>query len=512
MARDLSAGESKVFYRLLQTVRTKAYRNVIRNQYFEAKRALHNIGPSIPEEMRDFATILGWANKAVKVPAARIRPHGFTADSPLSLLDDLDLIARDSKLDLFEGMAIEDMLQASCSFIFTTPGGPGEQDVIVSVRNAQEATAERDRRTDRVNAALEVLSRKETILYLPGVALTVESGRNGWQVTEEVSGVEGHVPCVPYVWGRSTSRPFGYSRISRPLMGMIDNGIRTMLRQEANAEWYSAPRMAMYGAKIEHFTDGAGERVKPWSREIGAMFGVPDFFNEETGVMDRAKIEQFAQASFQPHSDQMRTIGMLVSGETSIPVGYLGIIHDNPSSADAMRAAETDLMATVIGPELPKLEASRWELAKNLLIAQHGEWSDAMAADVRKIHPHVIDGATNTPSSRSDFSQKFAATYPEFATSKPVLAGWGFADSDIAAMESHAMRARAGSAIDQILGNGAGEGNEELEAAQVLKAKADALGVLRRAGVERNAAALAAGLTDLTFIEGEPITIKTKDE
>ncbi|GAA1323098.1 hypothetical protein GCM10020360_28160 [Nonlabens tegetincola] len=46
----------------------------------------------------------------------------------------------------------------------------------------------------------------------------------------------------------------------------------------------------------------------------------------------------------------------------------------------------------------------------------------------------------------------------------------------------------------------------------MLKVKADAVGVLRRAGVDANDAAERAGLPGLKFIPGQPITIKQADE
>ena len=48
--------------------------------------------------------------------------------------------------------------------------------------------------------------------------------------------------------------------------------------------------------------------------------------------------------------------------------------------------------------------------------------------------------------------------------------------------------------------------------AQVIKAQADALGVLRRAGVDADDAATRVGLDGIEFIPGNPITIKTTTE
>ena len=54
---------------------------------------------------------------------------------------------------------------------------------------------------------------------------------------------------------------------------------------------------------------------------------------------------QFAQASMEPHAAELRSVATMFAGESSIPVNYLGIVQDNPASADAIRAAESDLIS-----------------------------------------------------------------------------------------------------------------------------------------------------------------------
>ena len=55
-------------------------------------------------------------------------------------------------------------------------------------------------------------------------------------------------------------------------------------------------------------------------------------------------------------------------------------------------------------------------------------------------------------------------------------------------------------------------GPSGVETAQELKAKADAMGVLIRAGVKPDSAASQVGLTGLDFWEGRPVTLKYNDE
>ena len=55
-------------------------------------------------------------------------------------------------------------------------------------------------------------------------------------------------------------------------------------------------------------------------------------------------VGQFPQMSMQPHIEYMRSLASEFAGETNIPVSSLGIIHDNPASAEAMRTSETYLI------------------------------------------------------------------------------------------------------------------------------------------------------------------------
>ena len=56
------------------------------------------------------------------------------------------------------------------------------------------------------------------------------------------------------------------------------------------------------------------------------------------------------------------------------------------------------------------------------------------------------------------------------------------------------------------------EADVALQDAQLLKAKAEAMGIMIRAGVKAEDAARRAGIDDLTFLDGVPITLRYKDE
>lgn len=517
IVRELTGDERTALVRMLSTIGQKARRNRLRTRYVDAKEKLDKVGFSIPPDMVDFQTPIGWAHKAVQVPARRIRPDGFTLPRTSTLMDDLDHAFEDNFLVMVERMLIESALKHSVSFAFVTPGdeSAGEPPAVVSARSALEATAEVDGRTGRVLRALEVIDAgKKVLLYLPGLTLRVERNGTRWVVTKEYQGIPGVVPCTHYVWERSLERPFGRSRVTRPLMGFTMNGVRTLLRQETSAEFFSRPQRALMGADESHFTGANGEQVSPWDALTGSIWALPDVWDDDEGKLVRPDLKQLQQASMQPHSEQLRTIGLMVSSETTIPVGYLGIIHDNPSSADAILASESDMVAMIEG-ELPSIGMSRVSLARNILAVTHGEVTAGMTADLRGLSSHFMNPATPTKASQADAGLKYTQAFPD-GDPEVAMEVYGLTKQQIQRNLDYRRRMASGSALQSLLDSRAGTpadgaATSSLEDAQVLKAKADALGILRRAGVDAESAASLAGLEGVQFIPGDPITIRQQE-
>src|SRR5690606_3302711 len=167
--------------------------------------------------------------------------------------------------------------------------------------------------------------------------------KNGpWQVRESVNPY-GRVPVEPIVYRPRISRPFGSSRISRPIMPITDSAMRTMARAEVNAEFFSAPQRYLLGADEAMFVGANGEHKSSWVLLIVRLLAVPD---GDLGAADRVEVGQFPQVNMQPHTDQMRMWAQLVQAESGIAAESLGVggSQSNPSSAEAIYAGEKDLV------------------------------------------------------------------------------------------------------------------------------------------------------------------------
>lgn len=449
VARELDASERNLFETMLRTIRKRSYRNHLRKNLHDSKRRLDRIGFSVPPHMVDFQTPVGWAEKTVSVPASRIRPEGFRLPGNASALDDLK--------ETFEGRyvarqlrgAIKSSLKHGPAFVFTSKGATvsGEPDVVISVRSAFDATCIQDSRTGTVSAALELLDGSRTNLHVPGWILHVDRVDGQWLVVDEARQDHDVVGCEPIVWDWDIDRPFGRSRITRPLIGSIERGVRTLLRMEVTAEFFSAPQRALLGASEEHFTDEDGNKIDLWKAITGGVWALPDVWDDEEGKLVRAQLQQLSQASMQPHSEMFKSIGLQVASETSMPMSYLGIQENQPASADAIRAAEADMVALIEYQIELSFESAMVNLGRKVLAVKRGASFASVEADTRGLSIRFADPGTPTVSARSDAALKYAQTFPN---GDPELAMelYGLSDDQINRNTEYMRRSEAKSLLD----------------------------------------------------------------
>ena len=403
--RLLNDVELSTLNRLHSKIYGYSRRNQTLSAYAEAEHRVEKLGFSIPPQMQHFSAVIGWPSKTCDVLSARLVPEGFSMPERTDLLDDLEAVFADNYMMFMERQAIDASIRHGVAFTFTTRGdtGKGEPEVLVTVSTALSASCELDPRSRRVTSALEVLTGPRVNLYLPGKVLLCVRRPAGWYVEDEFETGHQRVTCTPYVHGASVEKPLGKSRITKPLMAYTDMAVRTLLRQEVSAEFFSAPRIIALGGGKEILEDGEGNGRSGLEALIGAVWGIPDEEDDLTGERHRIGIQQLSQMSMQPHSDQLRLIAQMASGETGIPVSYLGVVQDgNPTSAEAIYANEVDLVRIALGQQ-PSLGMGRLSLAKDVLTVMHGDLGESGEADLRGLTARWADPRTRSITEQSQF-------------------------------------------------------------------------------------------------------------
>lgn len=378
ITNDLTEDESRILSLLRGRLGQKEQRNRLRSRYYDGKHRLQRLGISIPPQLADIEAVVGWPAKAVDVLEQRLNFEGYTLPNTSSLVDELREIDAQNNMALERTQAHVSVLTHGTAFVFVTAGEPESDDpeIVYSVRSARQATALWNRRRRRLDAALEVIiepgfdrnSRTE-ILYLPTHNVIIERLENSGRVTvTRQPNPTGRVLCAPLVHRPFIEREFGMSRITRPVMSWTDMAVRTVLRTEVSAEFYSSPQRYVLGAEDSQFVDKDGNIKTGWETVLGRFLAIPHGeYDETTGeTPPPTQVGQFPQMTMQPNIEHLREIATMFAGETSIPVSYLGIIHDNPASADAINAGEADLNKVAERDHVSL--GNGWELAAKLAI------------------------------------------------------------------------------------------------------------------------------------------------
>jgi hypothetical protein len=462
VARDLTSAEAEVFKRLRSFLAAKTRRNIQRRNFLEAKHRLNGMGIEIPPGMERFATVLDWPKKAVTAFTSRLIPRGYSSidnEASVSVLN--DVLTRAS-YDTMEPQAIKAAGEYGVSFVFTTLGdlSQNEPPVIVTPRSGLSATAEIDRRTQRVISALEKVDRSRYNLYLPGRVLTIDrrDGVSAPQVVNEWD--HSHrtmsVQCAPYSHDPTLSKPFGQSRVSETVMGLTMAGMRTLLRQEVAAQFYMAPRFALLGADDSIFEDEHGNKRSLWSFIMGEIWAMPDIHPDDEPDVEpsqrRVDFHEFSQLSMQPFSDQYRLIAGALSGATSLPLPYLGVNHDaNPSSAEAMHAHEADLVREV-RTQTPHLSAGRKTLALNVLsLVESTDFWSGQHDLITDLTPRWEDPRTRSMSEMSQMTALQVQAGNLQPGSKTTLKQLPMSAEDIEAAVEENKRAAGSGVLEQVL-------------------------------------------------------------
>lgn len=341
----LTAAEQDLYRRLLRRLLEKRGRNRLRSKYYDGRNELKDIGYSLPPVAKDIEIVVGWPEKAVEALANRVVLDGVTMQDGSDLSRKVADLLDENDLRNTATSAHADALVHSCSFIAVLRGDTsiGEPEAIIQEFSADNATGIWDKRRHGLSSALlfEVTDDGKTVqsIYLMDYEHTVVivPAGPGYQVYDCTPNT-GRIPCELLAYKPDAKRPFGRSRISRTVMSLTDSAVRTFLRSEMQAELYSVPPRYFLGVEPELFRDENDNEIPTWKLMMDHILAIP---KDKDG--EKPEVGQFPQYSFEPHSAQLRQTASMFAAATSMPPDMMGVLTDNPSSAEAIDKAQKEL-------------------------------------------------------------------------------------------------------------------------------------------------------------------------
>jgi hypothetical protein len=240
--------------------------------YYEAKQSVESLNIALPNGWEKVSTVLGWPAKAVDTLERRISLQGFVTRSGVRH-DLADQVFIDNALRAESIQAHTSALIHGCAFltVFLRDGVPVIQPV-----SALNGTGVWDAQLRRLSAGLSVNDRNKEgeptslTLWLPESVLHIDyvPESDDWDVWSEGVRVP-RVHMSVLAFHPRPGRPFGHSRITRPLMSMTDHAVRTMARMELGAEFFATPQR--YLNNLPEKDREALEKAGGWSTLMGRM-------------------------------------------------------------------------------------------------------------------------------------------------------------------------------------------------------------------------------------------------
>ena len=403
----LTVPENDVLNELLDTLSAKAHINLRRSRYVDAKQTTRHLGIAVPPQLEDVETVIGWPEKSVSALEARIDLDGFVL--PGGTADDfgVNAIWSANRLSVEATEAHTSALKYGVAFLAVMMDD-APQPVIRNL-SPTNSTVIWDRNKRRAAAGVTVTrgttqSVEQFILYLPDQIVTGTYRDSRWSL-ERVPHRLGRCPIAVLPYRPSSESPLGRSRVTQAVMSITDRAVRSLLRMEVSAEFYSSPQRAILGADESMFMDADGNPVPKWTATVSRYLAAP-LVEGEDGKTHQPSIQQFPQMTMQPHMDMVRSDAAMFAGETAIPVNALGIIHDQPASDAAMLTAYLDLN----------------KLAERAHDSFGYGWSDAMQMAIQMRDGFLPDGAEELAPRFRDPSTPTRASVAD-AVTKEISAG-----------------------------------------------------------------------------------------
>jgi hypothetical protein len=313
---------------LRRKLNTKQTRVNLRYKYYEMKNVVKDMSKMTPPGMRWLTASLGWCGKSVDSLADRLVFKEFTDDN-----FDINQIYQMNNPDVLFDSAVLSALIASCCFIYISPDNEGFPRL--QVIDGANATGIIDPITGLLKEGYAILERdrnKQITLeayFTPG---RTDYIRKGQKEIESYYNAAPYPLLVPVIYRPDAVREFGHSRISRAQMQIMQSALRTLKRSEISAEFYSFPQKYVVGLSED------AEQMDKWRATMSSML---TFTKDEDG--DSPQLGQFTQQSMSPYIEQFRMFAAAFAGETGLTMDDLGFVSDNPSSAEAIKAAHENL-------------------------------------------------------------------------------------------------------------------------------------------------------------------------
>lgn len=399
-----------------------------------------------------------WPSKAVDALADRIRLERFNAP------EDYDRSVLDAVLDnnnLVNGYNrhLTPKLLYGCMAATVTRNAA--EHAVVRFHSAETFTAipSPDGKDGTVGAGLAIARMEYTPwsngsvvptivnMHLPGNIVELRQVDAGQWVADD--GLTPEREPSLYVFchdGTGTMNAFGRTRITQFVRTLTDDAIRCMWHMQISGAFYSVPKLAFLNLLPEQYDAVISDKLKYQLDKVLATEV------DESGGPGTA-IQQFSGNSPQPFVDELRALASQFAGATGVPLNSLGIVQDNPSSAEAIGASREDI-CLIAQRDIDEDRKTIERVVRAAIAVETNTTINRLDEGARGISASFADPLIHSRAEMADWAVKINSMRPSFGQTDVAARMVGIDDADLESVKSDETRAAAAAMAQSIFGGG----------------------------------------------------------
>lgn len=442
--KGLPPEEQKKLRTLIDIFNSHQTKNELKQKYYDGNVTLQdvNLGIALPKEFRNLAIGCEWGAKTVDVLASRSMFDGFVSDNGEEV-EELNEIMKENSFIYQYMKTCRDELKFGCTFATLSAG---EKVAKIRFHSPQTASAYWDGDKERFGYGMAIIDTvpdekyennwvpSHINLYTDTDIWEIRRTGNTWEATRHRHQM-GKPLMVALVWNGTAMKPFGRSRIKKPIRALIDGYIRTIANATLSLEFNTTPQKYILGVTDEQYDAIISDKFKQY---IGSFLVATQ--NPESG--QNPQIGQFTQGSLSPHVEMLRILATQFSAATGLTVTDTGVVNDaNPTSSDAILAQSQTLVSLAEQLNRGNAEILK-EIALMALAITKNKTMEELSDEEKNIIAHFRNPAMPSVSVTADAAIKIASNRQEFSSTDVFLEMIGFDQADIRRIKAQEQRVR----------------------------------------------------------------------
>lgn len=321
------------------------------DQEYELQSPRQYMHPEIFREIGDRLqqVVIAWPMLVVDSIEERLDVEGFRLPGADKADDELWRVWQENNLDEESQLGHTDALVMRRSYIAVGTNEDDDDTPLVTFESPKEVYADIDPRNRRTRAALRRWQEHQdsfvrvpewfATLYRPDATVHYEGstgGVGGWRRVDRDPHGLGAVPVVPVINRARLADRLGRSELA-PFLPLAQAANKIATDMMVAAEFVALPLRGIFGIGPQDLEDQDGNKLTALQAIMGRLLTLQ---NDD----GNAKMFEFNSASLDNFHQTINQLAKLVASVAGLPPEYLGFASDNPSSADAIRAAEARLV------------------------------------------------------------------------------------------------------------------------------------------------------------------------